>query len=512
MVNLALDGSLGKDLRGLLERGGGQEGIGLYRCLCDTEKHRCAGCKTDISFACVDTRLELFVLLLKVADINGCADKDIGVAGIVNPDLSRHLTCNDLDMLVVDVNRLHTVDSLHLAEDVVIDRIESADAEDIGGSHIALCKRLTLTDELTLGNKGSRAECYLIRCRVAGIAVRDVDGTHLLHLAEADGTGDLRDDRGFLRASCLEELLDTGKTLCDIGACNTSGMEGTHGKLCTRLAYRLCGYYTDSLADVDRSAVCKVGAVALRADAVSCLTLKDGADADLLNACFYYCGCLVVGDHMISRDNDRAGRGIDNIPDGVSADKTVLERLDNVLSVGDCGDPHTLSGSAVALSYNDILRHIDKTSCKVSGVSRLEGGIGKRLARTAGGDEVLKYFKTFTEVRLDRYLHCTSVRCEHKSAHTGKLTHLCHVASRSGIGHHLDRIVSVEPVLKGCDDILRRLLPDSDNVVVALLVGKLTAEEVLVDSLDLLLRLLDEGILLVGDGDVGDGDRNCRLR
>ena len=141
------------------------------------------------------------------------------------------------DMLVVDVNRLHTVDSLHLAEDVVIDRIESADAEDIGGSHIALCKRLTLTDELTLGNKGSRAECYLIRCRVAGIAVRDVDGTHLLHLAEADGTGDLRDDRGFLRASCLEELLDTGKTLCDIGACNTSGMEGTHGKLCTRLAY-----------------------------------------------------------------------------------------------------------------------------------------------------------------------------------------------------------------------------------------------------------------------------------
>ncbi len=61
-------------------------------------------------------------------------------------------------------------------------------------------------------------------------------------------------------------------------------MEGTHGKLCTRLTDGLCGYDTDSLTDVDGFGVCKVGTVAVRADAVTCAALEDGADVDLLDA------------------------------------------------------------------------------------------------------------------------------------------------------------------------------------------------------------------------------------
>ena len=41
-------------------------------------------------------------------------------------------------------------------------------------------------------------------------------------------------DRKSLRASGLEKLLDTRKTLCDISTGYTTTMESTHGQLCTR--------------------------------------------------------------------------------------------------------------------------------------------------------------------------------------------------------------------------------------------------------------------------------------
>ena len=71
---------------------------------------------------------------------------------------------------------------------------------------------------------------------------------------------------GFLAS---KQLFNTGKTLGDVlGAGNTAGVEGTHGQLGTGLADRLGGDDTDGLADGNRLAVGKVGAVALFADAV----------------------------------------------------------------------------------------------------------------------------------------------------------------------------------------------------------------------------------------------------
>ena len=72
-----------------------------------------------------------------------------------------------------------------------------------------------------------------------------------------------------LRLSALKQLFNARKTLRNI-LCrrDTAGVERTHGQLRARLADRLRGNDADRLADCNRRAVCKVRAVALRADAV----------------------------------------------------------------------------------------------------------------------------------------------------------------------------------------------------------------------------------------------------
>ena len=167
--------------------------------------------------------------------------------------------------------------------------------------------------------------------------------------------------------------------------------------------------------------------------------------------------------------------------------------------------------AAVILTDDNVLRNVNETSGKISGVSGLKCGIGKGLTCTTCRNEILEDVKTLTEVRLDRYLHGTSVGREHKSTHTCKLTHLGHVTSRTGVGHHLDRIVSVEATLKGCDDILGGLLPDLDDVVVTLFLGELTSHEGTVNVCNLLLCLCDEGVLFIRNSNVGDGDGDSCL-
>ncbi len=76
--------------------------------------------------------------------------------------------------------------------------------------------------------------------------------TLFLSIADIDGTAKLRNNRKSLRLPCLKKLLDTRKTLCDIITRHTAGMEGSHGKLCTRLTDRLRGNNTDCLTNLDR--------------------------------------------------------------------------------------------------------------------------------------------------------------------------------------------------------------------------------------------------------------------
>ena len=109
----------------------------------------------------------------------------------------------------------------------------------------------------------------------------------LLRILDGHHTAELSDDRKSLGPSGLKQLLDTGKTLCDIAACNAAGMEGTHGQLGTRLTDGLGCDDPDCLAHLYRLAGGHVGAVALCAHTDVRLTGQYSTDLNGLSFLSY---------------------------------------------------------------------------------------------------------------------------------------------------------------------------------------------------------------------------------
>ena len=115
-----------------------------------------------------------------------------------------------------------------------------------------LCKNVAGLENLSVRNFDSGTIGDQISLGVSCLLVRNDDLTFFLCIFNCNNTTEFSDDRKSLRASGLEKLLDTGKTLCDIAAGNTAGVECTHGQLCTRLTDGLCGNDTNSLSDLYR--------------------------------------------------------------------------------------------------------------------------------------------------------------------------------------------------------------------------------------------------------------------
>src|SRR5699024_1128616 len=214
----------------------------------------------------------------------------------------------------------------------------------------------------------------------------------------------LRDDRKTLRLSRLEELLDTRKTLCDIAAGNTSGMEGTHGKLCTRLTDGLCRDNSDSLSDLNALACRHVGSVALRADTDLGLTGQDCTDLDLLKRLAVLVHTLahntsgaLRSDHMVRLHNDVAVLVLDGVA-GETACDTLLQALDLRFSFHARLAPPTrnlvFSFGAVCLANDQVLGYVYKTSRQVTGVCGTKSRIGQTLAGSMRRHEVFQYVQT----------------------------------------------------------------------------------------------------------------------
>ncbi|OIQ74427.1 hypothetical protein GALL_439220 [mine drainage metagenome] len=72
-----------------------------------------------------------------------------------------------------------------------------------------------------------------------------------------DATCCFSDLSNTLWLTCFEEFDDTWETVGDVITCDTTGVEGTHGELSSRLTDRLGGDDSDSLADIDALSGCK---------------------------------------------------------------------------------------------------------------------------------------------------------------------------------------------------------------------------------------------------------------
>ena len=383
-----MDRGIRQDLGGLLEGRCGQERVSGQGCLGDT--------KDDLfsfrgAFAFRD---QGFVPVFKIKDIDQAAGQEAGVAAVLDPDLFQHLPYDDFNMLIADINALKTVYPLDLTQQVILDCLDALDLKQIVGVDRTFC-------QLIAGLNG-RVVQYLdtgsVRNRIVlgftGLIIGDNDFTALLVILDADLTAELGDDGKSLGLSGLEQLLDTGKTLCDIAAGDTAGMEGTHGQLGTGLTDRLGGNDADRLTDLDHFTGRHVGAVALGADPQVGTAGQDGTDLDGLDLLAPFVnapaedGVRPAGcDHVIALDQDIAFRVTDILTGYTSCD-SVLQALDGLLAVHERLDVHTgdhiFAFGTVHFTDDQFLGYVDHSSGQVTGVSGTKGCIGQTLTGTVG--------------------------------------------------------------------------------------------------------------------------------
>ena len=84
-------------------------------------------------FPVLDAAFNLFVDGDKLALIHHGAGKQRGAAGLIDLDLAHHLADDNLNVLVVDVNALETVNLLDFLDDVVVDGVGALDGQDVMG-------------------------------------------------------------------------------------------------------------------------------------------------------------------------------------------------------------------------------------------------------------------------------------------------------------------------------------------------------------------------------------------
>ena len=156
------------------------------------------------------------------------------------------------------------------------------------------------------------------------------------------------------------------------------------------------------------------------------LTCEHTSDKHAFDTCILDRLCFLIGDFMVDRDDDLSGVRIHDVLQCIETGDAIGQGLDDLVLLGilDCGPDDSVDGSAVILVDDDVLGDIDKSSCKVSGLSGLESGIGQSLSGSVGGDEELDDRKTFLEVGLDREGDDVAVRLGHQSSHSAQLPDL----------------------------------------------------------------------------------------
>ena len=295
----------------------------------------------------------------------------------------------------------------------------------------------------------------------------------------------------------------------DVATSDTADVEGTKGKLRTRLTDGLCGDDTDRLATLHHFASGQIAAIALGADTVFGLAGEDRTDFYLLDGRFFNLLADIFGE-FFSRMGDEftSMRIVDVVYRGAA--KNLLSEGDNdVLTFFEgCGGQST-EGAAVLFGDDDVVCHVDQTAGEVTSVSRLQSGIGQTLTGTVSGDEVLQHGEAFLEVGHDGVLDnlvtrgTSFLRLCHQTAHSGELTNLLLTTTGARVVHHVDRVealvVGLETFHEGLGELVVGVGPDVDDVVVTLVVGDKTHSVLAHDFLDLLVGLGNHLFLFLGD-------------
>src|SRR5690606_2610218 len=221
-VGAALDGGLGEDPGGLLERRRGQPRVGGQRRLGDAHELRATlgGLLALGDQAAVDVREDPLV--------DALARQEVRVARLLDRHAAGHLPHDQLDVLVVDRHALVAVHPLHLVDEVLLHRAHALDVQQLLRVAGTLDQRVPRGHLVAVADLEASLPPDRVGVVLAAVA-DDRDGRDLaVLLVDADDAGRAGQDRLVLRRAALEQLDHPRETAGDVaaGRGHTTGVEG----------------------------------------------------------------------------------------------------------------------------------------------------------------------------------------------------------------------------------------------------------------------------------------------
>src|SRR6266480_4230728 len=303
-------------------------------------------------------------------------------------------------------------------------------------------------------------------------------------------------------------LGDAGRRAADV--------EGAQRELGARLADGLCRQDADGFPQIHHVHGGEVAAVAHATHAALRLAGEHRADADRLDPRVLdrLRGLLV--DQLAGLDQHLGPLvlvqlvRVAHLIQRHAAHQALAHRLDDVFALLQGRHLEAEDGAAIFFGDRDVLRHVHQAARQVARVRGLQRRVGEALSRAVGRDEVLEHRQAFAEVRLDRALDDLAdaagqllLRLRHQAAHAGELPDLVARAPTPGVEHHEHR---VEPALgplhglhHGVRDVVVRVRPGVDHLVVALTEGDLAGGVRPLEPLDPALGVVQQARLLGRD-------------
>ena len=186
-------------------------------------------------------------------------------------------------MLIGNINTLQTVNSLYFTDHVILYGTDSLDLQKVMRIYTTFGKFITGLQYRTVCDLDTGSVRDQVSLGLSVFRIGNDNFTLLLGILNRSYAAKFCNNCKSLRLTCFKKLLDTGKTLCDIITGNTTGMEGTHGQLCTGFTDGLCCNNTNCFTNLNRFTGCHVGTVTFCTDTIVGTTGKNRTDLDLLN-------------------------------------------------------------------------------------------------------------------------------------------------------------------------------------------------------------------------------------
>jgi hypothetical protein len=156
----------------------------------------------------------------------------LGVTLVNNRDHAKHLTNDDLDVLVVDRDTLRQVHALDTLNEVGLNLTQTADSKDVLRVERSDEELRSNLDVSTVLDEENRVLEDRVRVGLVTVVGSQDELALCTRLIDGNTTGRVRDRARTLGGTCFEELGHAGKTLRDVrGRCRTTRVEGTHREL-----------------------------------------------------------------------------------------------------------------------------------------------------------------------------------------------------------------------------------------------------------------------------------------